>query len=346
MYLHSALVQSRQVNRRLPSKVKEANFYFSIEATIALSVSFAINFAVVCVFARGFFDDDCAENGEGLLDGQCTDSIGLSTAGDALRGLLGGAAQTVWGIGLLASGQSSTMTGVTTGQYVMSGFLSMQLKPWQRIILTRSIALVPSVAVALSSLGEQTTFDATNQAVNVVQSVLIPFAILPLLHFTSSRRLMGSFVNTRVQMAVGWTFAVVVIAVNFFLVASTLSDAGVVGGVWVAFVCGAVLYLCMIGAMVKDEMAAGWRWVEEGVKRLREAGMGGGGGGGGVGSGGVDVGTDAAAGREARLRSGVSSPASPASSESKEEEKEEEEEGVAMGTPSVVVRSAPLQRAS
>ena len=226
MYLHSALVQSRHINRRVPSKVKEANFYFSIEATVALAVSFSINMAVICVFARGFFDETCAEQGMGLLDGECTDSIGLSTAGDALKGLLGGAAQTVWAIGLLASGQSSTMTGVTAGQFIMSGFMRLQMKPWQRIILTRSIALVPSVAVALSSLGEATTLDATNQAVNVVQSVLIPFAILPLMRFTSSRRLMGHFVNSWKQLVVGWTFAALVIGINVFLVASTLAQAG------------------------------------------------------------------------------------------------------------------------
>ena len=344
MYLHSALVQSRQVNRRLPSKVKEANFYFSIEAAIALSVSFSINFAVVCVFARGFFNEACAENGMGLLDGECSDTIGLSTAGDALKGLLGSAAQTVWGIGLLASGQSSTMTGVTTGQYVMSGFLSMQLKPWQRILLTRSIALVPSVAVALSSLGQQTTFDATNQAVNVVQSVLIPFAILPLLHFTSNPRLMGHFVNSRKQMALGWTFAVVVIAVNFFLVGSTLVDAGVTGGVWVAFACGSILYLAMIGALVKDEMAMIWRWGVGGVKRLRERGLV------RVSDRGVEVGLDGvavgaeAAEREARLRNGVSSPASPASPGSRDEK---EEEGMEEGKePAVEMRSASMQSVS
>ena len=172
MYLHSALVQSRQVNRRSLARVKEANFYFSLEAAIALAVSFAINFAVVCVFARGFFDEECAKQGMGIVDGQCVDNIGLGTAGDVLRGVLGSAAQTVWAIGLLASGQSSTMTGVTTGQYVMSGFLAINMKPWQRIILTRSIALIPSVSVALASLGDQSRLDETSQAVNVVMSVV------------------------------------------------------------------------------------------------------------------------------------------------------------------------------
>ena len=342
MYLHSALVQSRQVNRRLPSKVKEANFYFTIEAAVALAVSWSINFAVICVFAKGFYSEDCAVNGMGLLNGECTDTIGLSTAGDALHGLLGSAAQTVWGIGLLASGQSSTMTGVTTGQYVMSGFLSMQLKPWQRILLTRSIALVPSVAVALSSLGRQTTFDATNQAVNVVQSVLIPFAILPLLHFTSNPRLMGHFVSSRKQMALGWSFAVAVIGVNFFLVASTLLDAGVTGGVWVAFVCGSVLYLAMIGALVTDEMTAVWKWGVGGIKRWRgERGLGADGRGVGLGLDGVDGGEEAVEG-EARLRSWASSPASPASPRSRDEKEAEDELEEGGGEPAVEMRSATM----
>ena len=278
MYLHSALVQSRAINRRLPSKVKEANFYFSCEAAMALTVSFCINFAVICVFAKGFFDESCAEQGMGLLQGECTDSIGLSTAGDALRGLLGGAAQTVWAVGLLASGQSSTMAGVTAGQYIMQGFVMIQLKPWQRIIVTRSIALVPSVAVALSSLGQQTTLDATNQAVNVVQSVLIPFAILPLLHFTSSKRLMGHFVNSRKQMAVGWSFAVLVIGINIFLVASTVTDSS--PGVWVGFVLGVILYLAMVGLLVREELTLVWGWLVALARRLRVTVAGGGARGG------------------------------------------------------------------
>ena len=272
MYLHSALVQSRAINRRLPSKVSEANFYFSLEALVALAVSFSINFAVVCVFARGFFNEECAQQGMGLLDGQCSDDIGLSTAGDALRGLLGGAAQTVWAVGLLASGQSSTMTGVTAGQYVTNGFLQLRLKPWQRLMLTRSIALVPSVAVALSSLGQTTTLDATNQAVNVVQSVLIPFAILPLLHFTSDKRLMGAFVNTGWMMALGWTFAALVIAINVYLVASTLSDAAVSSGVWVAFCFGTLLYLALIVLLVREELQRSWLWTMRLPARVKDAG--------------------------------------------------------------------------
>ena len=269
MYLHSALVQSRQVNRRSIARVKEANFYFSLEAAVALAVSFAINFAVVCVFARGFFNEECAKQGMGLVDGVCVDTIGLGTAGDVLKGLLGGAAQTVWAIGLLASGQSSTMTGVTTGQYVMSGFLAINMKPWQRIILTRSIALIPSVSVALASLGDQSRLDATSQAVNVVMSVLIPFAILPLLHFTSSRTLMGSFVNTTWMMCVGWGFAVLVLGINFYLVILTLQGAGVNGGAWVGFTLGAVVYLCMVALLVKDEARAVARWMRGTVARIR-----------------------------------------------------------------------------
>ena len=269
MYLHSALVQSRQVNRRSIARVKEANFYFSLEAAVALAVSFAINFAVVCVFARGFFDEECAKQGMGLVDGQCVDTIGLGTAGDVLRGLLGSAAQTVWAIGLLASGQSSTMTGVTTGQYVMSGFLAIHMKPWQRIILTRSIALIPSVSVALASLGEQSTLDATSQAVNVVMSVLIPFAILPLLHFTSSRRLMGSFVNSLWMMALGWGFAVLVMGINFYLVIVTLQGAGVNGGAWVGFSLGAIVYVCMVALLVKDDAREALQWARAKLATVR-----------------------------------------------------------------------------
>ena len=162
------------------------------------------------------------------------------------------------------------MTGVTTGQYVMSRLPGYQhLKPWQRIILTRSIALIPSVSVALASLGQQSTLDATSQAVNVVMSVLIPFAILPLLHFTSSGRLMGTFVNSGWMMAVGWGFAVLVMGINFYLVIVTLQNAGVSGGVWVGFSMAAVLYVCMVAVLVKDEARMVLQWMRGKVALFR-----------------------------------------------------------------------------
>ena len=134
---------------------------------MALFVSFLVNASVLAVFAHAFFDETCALDGQALLNGVCTTGVGLSNAGDALRDALGGAAQIVWAIGLLASGQSSTMTGVTTGQFVMTGFCQLQWKPWQQLMVTRSIAIVPALIVGVSAAENQTVLDFLNECINV-----------------------------------------------------------------------------------------------------------------------------------------------------------------------------------
>ena len=98
---------------------------------------------------------------------------------------------------------------------------------------------------------------------------LIPFAILPLLHFTSSRALMGSFVNTVWMKCVGWGFAVLVMGINFYLVIVTLQAAGVNGGAWVGFTIAAAVYVCMVALLVKDEARAIVQWVRDTVALIR-----------------------------------------------------------------------------
>ncbi|KAJ8555027.1 hypothetical protein ON010_g9456 [Phytophthora cinnamomi] len=221
IFLHSALVQSRQVNRQNVRKVREANKYFAIESAIALFVSFLINLAVLAVFAKGFFSSDCsatfeadrlntacvpgaaadgdtfgvcqlANGGEGMCQ-----AIGLSQAGVALSGMLGQYADVIWAIGLLAAGQSSTMTGTYAGQFVMEGFLNLRISPWKRVALTRCVSLVPAMTVAILSQRNPGDSDTMDEMLNVLQSIQLPFALLPVLIFTSSPATMGDFVNSK-----------------------------------------------------------------------------------------------------------------------------------------------------
>ena len=208
IYLHSALVTSRNINRHDHKQVELANKYFSIESGVALFVSFLINGAVVAVFSRGFFNrDECARPGwdsttgvlqnniltnssdvnlacypgkerDGChidlqsgnymscktplgLDGACC-GIGLHNAGTALEGFLGGSAKYVWAIGLLAAGQSSTMTGTFAGQFVMEGFLDWKISPWLRVLFTRTVAIGPAIAVGIISSTNATAGDILN----------------------------------------------------------------------------------------------------------------------------------------------------------------------------------------
>lgn len=202
IYLHSALVLSRQVDRRDKAAVKEANMYYSIESAIALFVSFVINLFVMAVFAEAFSGPDYSD-------------ASLRVAGTWLYDKYGLTMKVIWGIGILAAGQSSTMTGTYAGQFVMQGFLNIQWPKWKRVLLTRSIAIVPTIVVALLATKD---LDLMNNWLNVLQSIQLPFALLPILHCTNSERIMGDFKNGRVMKLVVWCLAVLVMIINFYLV--------------------------------------------------------------------------------------------------------------------------------
>lgn len=171
LYLHSALVKSRSIDRKNPAKIKEANFYFFVEAAIALFVSFVINVFVVSVFAHGLFGKtneqvitECKlSNNTELIDEAVSIFTGDTLDVDIYKGGIflgcsfGAAALYIWAIGILAAGQSSTMTGTYSGQFAMEGFLNLKWKRWQRVLVTRAIAIIPTFLVAFYSQLEDVT---------------------------------------------------------------------------------------------------------------------------------------------------------------------------------------------
>eukprot|EP01018_Ginkgo_biloba_P014798 Gb_30457 [translate_table: standard] len=184
IFLHSALVQSRMVDTTRKGRVQEALNYFSIESSIALLVSFMINLFVTTVFAKGFYGTKEAGN------------IGLVNAGTYLQQQYGGGLFPIlyiWAIGLLSAGQSSTITGTYAGQFVMAGFLNLRIKKWMRALITRSFAIVPTVIVALIFDTSEDKLDVLNEWLNVLQSIQIPFALIPLLCLVSKEQVMGIF---------------------------------------------------------------------------------------------------------------------------------------------------------
>lgn len=184
VFLHSALVQSRKIDSRKQGRVQEALNYYSIESTVALLISFMINLFVTTVFAKGFYGTKEA------------DSIGLVNAGQFLQEKYGGGLFPIlyiWAIGLLAAGQSSTITGTYAGQFVMGGFLNLRIKKWLRALITRSFAIVPTIIVALVFDTSDAALDVLNEWLNILQSVQIPFAVIPLLCLVSKEHVMGVF---------------------------------------------------------------------------------------------------------------------------------------------------------
>lgn len=158
---------------------------------------------MVSVFAAAFSDPIYA------------DQASLRIAGNWLSENYGLAMKIVWGVGILAAGQSSTMTGTYAGQFVMEGFIQIKWAKWKRVLLTRSIAMVPTITVALAATND---LDMMNNWLNVLQSVQLPFALLPVLHFTSNERIMKEFKNGRAMKLAVWILAVLVMGINFFLV--------------------------------------------------------------------------------------------------------------------------------
>ncbi|CAA0819604.1 Metal transporter Nramp2 [Striga hermonthica] len=208
VFLHSALVQSREIDPRKSGQVQEALNYYSIESTAALAVSFMINLFVTTVFAKGFFGSEQAS------------SIGLVNAGQYLEEKYGGGIFPIlyiWGIGLLAAGQSSTITGTYAGQFIMGGFLNLRLKKSVRSLITRSCAIVPTMVVALIFNKSESSLDVLNEWLNVLQSMQIPFALIPLLTLVSKEELMGVFKIGPVLERAAWTVAALVMVINGYL---------------------------------------------------------------------------------------------------------------------------------
>ncbi|KAA8531617.1 hypothetical protein F0562_006326 [Nyssa sinensis] len=215
VFLHSALVQSREIDRSKIGRVREALNYYSIESTVALIISFIINLFVMTVFAKAFYGTDVAN------------SIGLLNAGSYLQEKYGGGLFPIlyiWGIGLLAAGQSSTITGTYAGQFIMGGFLNLRLKKWLRALITRSCAIVPTMIVALVFDTSEETLDVMNEWLNVLQSIQIPFALVPLLYLVSKEEVMGIFKIGPVIKVISWLVAALVIAINGYLLLQFFSS--------------------------------------------------------------------------------------------------------------------------
>jgi manganese transport protein len=204
--LHSSLVQTRRYEETAEGKREAVRFAF-IDSTIALSFAFFVNAAILVVAAATFHTSGHAEVAE------------IQDAYKLLTPLLGAGASTAFALALLASGQNSTLTGTLAGQIVMEGFLNIRIRPWLRRLITRIIAIVPAAIVAMF-YGERGTAQLLILS-QVILSLQLSFAVIPLVAFTSSRAKMGRFVNPRWLQVVAWTTAVVIAALNAWLLIRT-----------------------------------------------------------------------------------------------------------------------------
>lgn len=208
LYLHSALVQTRLVEQTEAGK-KQACKYNLIDTSIALNAALFVNAAILILSASTFY-----KNGIEVTE--------IQQAHELLTPLLGvGAASTLFAVALLSAGQSSTLTGTLAGQIVMEGFLQFKMRPWLRRLITRMIAIIPAVIV-IAIQGEQGTYELLILS-QVILSMQLPFAIIPVIKFTSDKEKMGSFVNKRWVEILAWIVATIIIALNVQLVYETIA---------------------------------------------------------------------------------------------------------------------------
>jgi natural resistance-associated macrophage protein len=196
LYLHTAAVQLRKVKQSEPI-VRQAVKYCSIEPVIPIVISFFVNMAVVTIAAESVYGTEDAE------------SVGLTDFCNYFQSLKGGCL--FWGVALLAAGQSSAITTTYTGQYVMDGFLNLQLPMGVRAIVTRLVAITPCIIVSVLFP------DRLNDMINVVNaslSFLLPFAFTPLVKYNCSERVMGKYASKGKEKVVLYTFAILVWAIN------------------------------------------------------------------------------------------------------------------------------------
>lgn len=207
LYLHSSIIQTRSYERTEKGK-KEAVNFARIDSIFSLTIAFLINSMILILGASAFYGNGQVVSGIEDAYALLAPTIGASIA------------STLFAIALLASGQNSTITGTLSGQIVMEGFIHLRVKPWVRRIITRLLAVIPVFIVTIIA-GENGTTDLLIFS-QVILSMQLPFALVPLVLFTSDKHKMGSFVNSTWVKLVAWTATVIIICLNVYLIVYTL----------------------------------------------------------------------------------------------------------------------------
>ncbi|HQQ93178.1 MAG TPA: Nramp family divalent metal transporter [Bacteroidia bacterium] len=210
LYLHSSLVQTRAFKRK-EHDIRKAIRYNTIDSAVALNLALFVNAAILILAAAAFFKNNQNE----VTDIQDAHALLSPMLGSTLAPL-------IFAVALIAAGQSSTITGTLAGQVVMEGYLNLRLRPWIRRLLTRLIAIVPAL-IAIAVMGDSATGKLLIFS-QVVLSLQLGFAIIPLIHFVSDKKIMGEFSIPVWQKILSWTAALLIIGLNIKMVYAEISD--------------------------------------------------------------------------------------------------------------------------
>jgi manganese transport protein len=212
LYLHSALVQTRKIDRS-NAGIKQALKFNRIDTTIALNLAFFVNAAILILAATVFFKTGNSQVAE------------IKEAHRLLPNFLGDLAPKLFAIALIAAGQSSTITGTLAGQIIMEGYLNLRINPWVRRLLTRLLAIVPALIVIII-YGEEKV-NSLLVLSQVVLSLQLGFAIIPLIHFVSDKKTMGDFVIKPITKITAWLIAGILIFLNLKMLINEAASAWV-----------------------------------------------------------------------------------------------------------------------
>ncbi len=238
LYLHSALVQTRRFDES-PEGTRKAIKYNFFDSAIALNLAFFVNAAILILAAAAFHTNGLFEIAE------------IQDAHRLLEGILGSWwAPTLFAVALIAAGQSSTITGTLAGQIVMEGYLHLRIEPWIRRLMTRLLAVVPAFIVILY-FGEEETGPMLIFS-QVLLSLQLGFAIIPLIHFVSDRSTMGAYTLGRGWQAAAWLVALIIVSLNVKLVYDEVSGwiAAAGSNAWILWVTVVPLFVAAFGLLV------------------------------------------------------------------------------------------------
>ncbi len=252
LYLHSALVQTRKLGDSEAAK-RSACRYNLIDSVVALNGALLVNAAILILAAAVFF-----KRGIVVTEIQQAHELLIPLLGTGLAGVM-------FAVALLCAGQSSTLTGTLAGQIVMEGFLNFRMRPWLRRLITRSIAIVPA-ALTIYLAGERSTFGLLLLS-QCILSMQLPFAIVPLIHFTSDRARMGSFANSGWVKILAWVVAAIIIGLNARLAIQAVSEWLDSAGPW-----RTVIWLVVVPLATAIGLLLLWVLAQPWVARLQRPG--------------------------------------------------------------------------
>jgi manganese transport protein len=248
LYLHSALVQTRKIDRT-DFGIKQAIKFNRIDTTIALNLAFFVNAAILILAAKVFF----TSGNSGVAE--------IKEAHRLLPNFLGNVAPVLFAVALIAAGQSSTVTGTLAGQIIMEGYLSLRINPILRRLITRLIAIIPALIVIVI-YGEENV-DSLLILSQVILSLQLGFAIIPLIHFVSDKKTMGKFAINTIQKIAAWVIASVLVFLNLKMLVNEMTKVYTDGILWqqvlvsvAALICLALLVYVIISPLMRRNARA------------------------------------------------------------------------------------------